>query len=138
ARQELLSNRLVVAALVFVLAMWIAAFASPEFRLNAIKAAVRYSAGFALLCVALRAKSVKQMQKFWTAAAVAAAIYALIDYFGFGFPKLFRDVEFWFEDMRRLSGSLEYPNVAAAYYAMSLPIVWTTIEKRRTRILASI
>src|SRR5262245_23446723 len=51
-RHALLSNRLVVAAAVFVVTAWIAALASSNLE-NAVKGAGRYSAGFILLCIAL-------------------------------------------------------------------------------------
>ena len=37
-----------------------------------------------------------------------------------GLPWLFRNGEFFIAQIQRLSGSFEYPNIAAAYYAMSL------------------
>lgn len=136
-RRQLIANRAIVAALLFVTVMWIAAFAGSGSMVNAAKAAARYSAGAGLLiALAVRGDTVRVRQA-WTAAAVAAAAYALLDFNGFGFPRLFRDMEFYFEDARRLSGSFEYPNAAAAYYAMSLPIVWAAIERLSWRLAAS-
>jgi hypothetical protein len=60
----------------------------------------------------------------WVAASAAAAAYALLAYAGIGLPSLFRTEEFYIGQVQRLSGSFEYPNTAAAYFAMSLPIVW--------------
>jgi hypothetical protein len=60
----------------------------------------------------------------WVTAATIAAAYALLAYAGLGMPWLFRTEEFYIGQVQRLSGSFEYPNTAAAYFAMSLPIVW--------------
>src|SRR5262249_27607747 len=58
------------------------------------------------------------------AASVAAAVYALSEQLGWSLPWLFRDTEFFIAQVQRLSGSFEYPNVAAAYFGMSIPLVW--------------
>jgi O-Antigen ligase len=62
-------------------------------------------------------------------------VYALIAHVGFGFPGLFRTDEFYIGQVRRLSGSFEYSNTAAAYFAISLPIVWWSCFRRTLRIL---
>ncbi len=132
-RRELLSNRVVVAALLFVTIMWISAVLSAE-TVNAMKAAVRYTAGVGLLCVVLQSPDTKTMRQAWTVAAMAASIYGLLDYWGYGYPILFRGMEFYAGDVRRLSGSFEYPNTAAAYYALSLPILWESTDDMRARV----
>jgi len=136
-RRVLFSHPAVVTAVLFAATTWIAAFTSSGFLENAVKGAVRYSAGVALMCIALRSKNFQQMHKLWALAAAAAAVYGVADYYGFGFPRLFRDMEFYFEDVKRLSGSFEYPNVAAAYFAMSLPVVWSVPYGKAFRIATS-
>jgi len=37
---------------------------------------------------------------------------------------LFREEEFYIAQVHRLSGSFEYPTTAAAYFAISLPVMW--------------
>src|SRR5262249_254712 len=97
---------------------------APEFHTNAIKAAVRFTAGFALLAIIRASGPKKLVTKTWVLMASLAALYALVDYAGLGLSGLFRTGEFYIGQVRRLSGSFEYPNTAAAYFAMSLPMVW--------------
>jgi hypothetical protein len=123
-RKVLVHDRLLQAAAVFVAIQWVIALLAPEFQANAIKAAIRFTAGFALLVIVRAARSGKLMTKTWAVIASLAAVYALAEYAGLGFPGLFRTGEFYIGQIRRLSGSFEYPNTAAAYFAMSLPIVW--------------
>lgn len=123
-RKDLIRDRLLQAAAVFVGVQWIAVLLAPEFHTNALKAAVRFTAGFALLAIVRVAASEKLATKVWFIASSLAAAYALIEYAGLGFPQLFRTGEFYIGQILRLSGSFEYPNTAAAYFAMSLPIVW--------------
>lgn len=122
--KALIRDRLVQAAAVFVTIQWIAALIAPEFHTNAIKAAVRFSAGLFLLAIVRASASEKLISKLWLIASAAAALYGLIEYAGFGLPWLFRMEEFYVGQVPRLSGSFEYPNTAAAYFTMSLPIVW--------------
>ncbi len=132
-RRILLAGRVIQSALVFVAIAWIAAFASDSNVANALKAAARFSAGAGLMCVLARQRDRNALRTVWAVTAVAAAVYGLLDFNGLGFPRLFREAEFYFEDTRRLSGSFEYPNTAAAYYAMSLPLVWGSIRSRPYR-----
>jgi hypothetical protein len=119
--KSLASDRLVQATAVFVALQWLAAAYAPEFHTNAFKAAARFTVGFLLVAIT---KHVAEATKAWAIAAIVAAVYALSDYSGFGLPWLFRTDEFYIGQIQRLSGSFEYPNVAATYFAMSLPIVW--------------
>jgi hypothetical protein len=122
----IIRTRAVQAGTVFVLIQWLTALFSPEFQSNAVKAAVRFSAGLFLLVISLDQQHANRrfLQSFWVCAAAGAAVYALVAYIEFGFPSLFRSEEFYIGQIQRLSGSFEYPNTAAAYFAMSLPIVW--------------
>ncbi len=123
--KSLLKQRLVQAALLFVSIQWLAALFAPEFHTNAVRAAARFSVGFLLLVIALvtnRRSSL--LTPAWIIASSAAAIYALLSYVGVGIPWLFRTEEFYIGQVQRLSASFEYPNTAAAYFAMSLPVVW--------------
>ena len=158
----IIRERAVQAAAVFVIIQWLTALFAPEFHTNAIKGAVRFSAGFLLFVIAAgrgwggvgqkiesfdqhhpgasrpssleaspcRARASRSAEEgrclrlVWTVASAAAALYALLAYAGLGFPSLFRTEEFYIGQVQRLSGSFEYPNTAAAYFAMSLPIVW--------------
>jgi len=123
-RETLAHDRLVQAAAVFVTIQWAMALIAPEFHMNAIKAAIRFTAGFALLAIIRASSSEKFVTKMWVLMGSLAAVYALVDYAGLGFSGLFRAGEFYIGQVRRSSGSFEYPNTAAAYFAMSLPIVW--------------
>src|SRR5437868_4236941 len=51
-RKTLLRQRLIQAALLFVTIQWIAALFAPEFHTNAVKAAIRFTAGLLLLIIA--------------------------------------------------------------------------------------
>jgi O-antigen ligase len=136
-RKELLRDRLVLAALLFVITQWLAALLAAEFNLNAIKAAIRVTAGLVLLSVTLCVGNRRSLLKVWSVAAVLAALYGILDYNGFGTPSLFRATDFLVGADVRLSGSFEYPNTAAAFFALSLPIVWTTIKPAWLRVFGS-
>jgi hypothetical protein len=137
-RKELLGDRLVFAALVFVSTQWLAALFAAEFKMNAIKGATRVTAGFVLFSVTVCIGNRRALLKVWSIAAVLAALYGILDYNGLGAPSLFRATEFLVGPVVRLSGSFEYPNTAAAFFALSLPIVWTTIEPAWLRVLGSL
>lgn len=122
--RKLKDDRLVQAAAIFVVIQWAAAAYAPEFHTNALKGAIRFAAGFVLLTIARLAMDRDSLMRQWSIVAGVAALYALIAHAGLGFPQLFRDEEFYIGQVRRLSGSFEYPNTAAVYFAMSLPIVW--------------
>ena len=122
--KQLASDHLVQAAVLFVAIQWLAASYAPEFHMNAFKAAIRFSAGFLLLAIVRISNNQKWISHVWVIASGVAAAYALAAYAGFGTPWLFRTEEFYIGQIQRLSGSFEYPNTAAAYFAMSLPIVW--------------
>lgn len=125
--RDLLGDRLIQAATIFVAIQWLAAAFAPEFQSNAFKGAARFTAGLLLVIIARQMGGESQTNRWlqaWAVASTVAAVYALIDYAGFGLPGLFRDQEFYIGQVQRLSGSFEYPNVAATYFAMSLPIVW--------------
>ena len=137
-RKKLFQNRLVLAALVFVVIQWLAALLSAEFSLNAIKGAVRVTAGFTLLCSTLSIRDRRGLLHVWAVSAILTALYGLADYNGFGVPGLFRETEFYVGSVLRLSGSFEYPNTAAAFLAMSLPLVWTATKSRWVCVLGSL
>src|SRR6266850_846571 len=106
----LIRQRLVQAASLFVAIQWVTAFLAPEFHTNAVKAAVRLTAGLLLLAIAFIRSSRRPetgcvFDRVWVIAASAAAAYALLSYAGFGLPWLFRDEEFYIGQVQRLSGS---------------------------------
>ena len=136
-RYRLLRHRLVITAAVFVFMQGAAALAAVEFRPNAAKGAIRVAAGFVLFCIVLCIRNRDSLMRIWCVAAGAAALYGLADYAGLGVPDLFRTAEFYFIDVLRLSGSFEYPNTAAAFFAMSLPIVWLTPRNVSVRFATS-
>src|SRR5438132_13435859 len=136
-RYRLLQYRLVITAAVFVFMQCAAALATVEFRPNAAKGAVRVVAGFVLFCIALCIRNRDSLMRVWCVAAGAAAVYGLVDYAGLGVPDLFRTAEFYFIDVLRLSGSFDYPNTAAAFFAMSLPVVWLTPKNVSVRFAIS-
>jgi hypothetical protein len=136
-RTRLIGDRLFQAAALFVAVQWLTACMAPEFQTNAIKAAVRFTAGFILLVIIRASGSERLSTRVWVVASSVAAVYALVAYAGLGFPGLFRTAEFYIGQVRRLSGSFEYPNTAAAYFSMSLPIVWWSSFGVRQRSAAA-
>ncbi len=120
-RRELVREPVVIAVVSLALVHWTSAALSEEFTVNAVKAALRVTAGVVLVCIALGSFDKKRVLLVWCVSAVAAAVYGVTDHFGFGVPHLFRMVEFWLGSVQRLSGSFEYPNTAATFFAMSLP-----------------
>jgi O-antigen ligase len=137
-REKLLRNGLVLAAILFVFTQWLAALLAPEFAANAIKGAVRMTAALTLLCATLCVRDRRGLLRIWNVSAVLAALYGILDYSGFGAPYLFREGDFYFGSAVRLSGSFEYPNTAAAFYALSLPVFWITAKAQWFRILGSL
>src|SRR5262245_52926035 len=135
-RRTLLRHRLVISTLIFVITQWLAALFSAEYTLNAIKGAVRMTAAFTLLCITLCMRDRETLLRVWGISAVAAALYAILDYTGFGVLHLFRHVDFQFGPVKRLSGSFEYPNTAAAFFGLSLPVAWATLKRQWVRIPA--
>lgn len=135
-RDALIRDRLVQAAAVFVTIQWMVALMAPEFHANAMKGAVRFTAGLLLLAIVRASASEKLISKTWVIASAAAALYGLAEYAGFGLPRLFRMEEFYIGQVQRLSGSFEYPNTAAAYFTMSLPIVWWSSFRPYLRVAA--
>jgi len=122
-RNRLASDRLVKAAALLVATQWVAAIAAQEFHTNAYKAAIRFSAGFVLFVIVRSLEDRDRIYRIWGIAAAAAAAYALAAYAGLSAAWLFRGEEFYIGQVRRLSGSFEYPNTAAIYYGMSLAIL---------------
>jgi len=137
-RQRLLGERLVLAAFLFVCVQWLSALLAPEFAANAAKAAVRVTAGFIILCVSLCVRNSLGLKRTLAVSAVAAALYGMVDLAGYGRPQLFRDVNFYYANVTRLSGSFEYPNIAAAFFALSLPIVISAAGPRWFRITGTL
>src|ERR1700733_6847773 len=76
-RQKLKADRLVQAAAFFVATQWMAAFFAPEFNDNAWKGAIRFTAGFMLLAMALLISDGKPVQRIWAITSFCAAVYAL-------------------------------------------------------------
>ncbi len=114
-----------IAALAFGGVAAISLLASGPYLANSAKAVVRIAAGIYLLAVALTCPRAKPLASVWCGAAVLASVYAIADFAGFGLAGVFRDQEFYVGTVQRLSGSFEYPNAAAAYFAMSLPLLWS-------------
>ena len=125
----LVREPVVIAAVVVSLVYWISAALSEEFTINAVKSAIRVTVGVVLVCMALRSVVKKRVLLVWCASAVTAAVYGVLDHLGFAFPQLFRIYEFWLGSVQRLSGSFEYPNTAATFFAMSLPLVWMVPQR---------
>src|SRR5262249_6680186 len=94
--KHLLSDRLARAAAIFIGVEWLAAIYAPEFHTNAVKAATRLTAGLLLIVISKRLSDTtsgyvsKHVLTTWTIVSAGAAAYALSDYAGFGFPRLFR------------------------------------------------
>ena len=137
-RGRLLRDRLIIAAFGFVLTQWITALAAPEFTSNAINGAIRATAGFILLSATLCVRDPCRFFPIWTWTATLAGLYGLLDYAGFGIRGLFHETDFFVGPILRLSGSFEYPNTAAAFFGLSLPIVWTGTKSRWLRIVESL
>ena len=136
-RKRLLHDRLIQCAALFVGIQWLAAAYAPEFHANTFKAAARFTAGALLLAICSISSKQKLVQRAWAISATVAAVYALIAYTGFGMTALFRTEEFYIGQIQRLSGSFEYPNTAAAYFAMSLPIVWWSSLRTAVRAISA-
>ena len=81
---------------------WTSAALSEEFTINAVKSAIRVTAGVVLVCMALRSVDKKRVLLVWCASAVTAAVYGVADHLGFAFPQLFRVYEFWLGSIRTL------------------------------------
>ena len=123
-RRELTGTKVVIAAAGLLAVYVLSSIASGEYSENSAKAILRMGAGLALLTIALTSPYRQPVFLAWTFAAVAAAVYGISDFLGFGFPDWFRTGDYYVGTVTRLSGSFEYPNVAAAYFALSLPFVW--------------
>src|SRR5262245_25764244 len=137
-RNILIRHRLVLAAFVFVCTQWLAALLAAEFTGNAIKAAVRVTAGFTLLCATICVRERQRLFQIWRVSASVAGLYGLLDYAGLGVVRLFRDHYFYLGTIARLSGSFEYPNTAGDFLALSLPIIWFASRHRWLRIAGSL
>jgi hypothetical protein len=131
-RYELFTG-VVIAAAVFAATQWIAAAAAPDFFSNAAKAALRVTAGVILMAAAAVSRNKDEMLRVWVVGALAAAVYALAAHAGFGVPALFRTEEFYRGAVQRLSGSFDYPNTAAAFFAMTIPLVWMVFRNPAAR-----
>src|SRR3954453_14974964 len=107
-------DRLVQSAALFVAIEWSSAYFAPEFSGNAVKGAIRFTAAATLLVMAKLLPGWRPMQRIWAITSLAAAVYALSAQAGMGLPWLFRNGEFFIAQIPRLSGSFEYPNIAAA------------------------
>ncbi len=138
-RKKLFRDRLVILAAVFASTQWLAAAFAGELWANSMKGALRTTAGVSLLWIAMCHRTSRNtLLRLWSFAAIAAAAYGLLEYAGAGMPDLFRDREFYFGVTPRLSGSFEYPTTAAAFYAISLPILWLIPNAAVLRIAGSV
>jgi len=140
SRKHILHDRLIQFALLFVAIQWLAAAYAPEFHTNASKAAARFTAGALLLAIARASSKHKSIVHAWSVSAAIAAVYGLAAYVGFSpaaVASLFRTEEFYIGQIQRLSGSFEYPNTAAAYFAMSLPIVWWSSFRPAVKVVTA-
>jgi hypothetical protein len=90
-----------------------------------------------VLAIARLSNKHKLIGSTWAISASAAAVYALVAYAGLGATSLFRTEEFYIGQIQRLSGSFEYPNTAAAYFAMSLPFVWWSSFRQAVKKISS-
>jgi O-Antigen ligase len=136
-RTNLLRDRVTQLACLFVAIQWLAAAYAPEFHANTSKAAARFTAGLILLAIAKVFNKQEAIGRTWAISSTVAALYALIAYAGFGATSLFRTEEFYLGPIQRLSGSFEYPNTAAAYFAMSLPFVWWSSFRKAVKTLSA-
>ena len=123
--RQLVSDRLILAGSAFVAVFWLSATLAADYQENAFRGAIRVTCGWLLLCVASRAVRRDQLERVWCWTAVAASVYGIADYMGLGLRSFFHMENFWVGEFMRLSGSFEYPNTAAAFFAMSLPMVWS-------------
>jgi O-Antigen ligase len=137
-REKLKADRVMQAAALLIAIQWAVAFFAPEFNGNAWKGAMRFSIGLALMAMARLLPDRNFALRVWAITAFVAAVYALMAQEGLSVSWLFRDREFFVAQIQRLSGSFEYPNIAAAYFALSLPIVWWTPLPRAFRRTAAV
>jgi O-antigen ligase len=133
-RKKLMHDRLVLAALAFVLVQWAAALLAPEFNGNAVKGAIRTTVGLTLLCAVLCTRNRRGLMSTFAVSSILAAFYGILDYAGLAIPHLFHEADFYAGAISRLSGSFEYPTTAAAFFALSLPVVWASGLSRWVRV----
>ena len=136
-RRELLQHRVVFAGCIFLLVCSLSALAS-DYPDNAAKGVVRIAAGLVLFAIALTSRDRNGVLWTWGIAAVAASAYGTLDFLGLGFPDLFRVGDYYLGTVTRLSGSFEYPTTAAAYFALSIPLVWALAGGKRWWIGAAV
>lgn len=127
-RRDLLRDRALLAGGVFLVVCLLSALASEDLA-NAVRGVARIATGLCLFAVARLSWERFRILKVWSIAAALAAGYGILDYLGFGLGALFRAGDFFVGTVPRLSGSFEYPTTAAAYFAMSLPVVWWTTRR---------
>jgi len=129
----LLPGGLVGALLCLVVTQTLAAALAPEFRLNAIRAAIKTDFGVVLLVAAADlARKKKTSAEDLSLRALAAlsltgSCVALIgwgDFAGIGFSQriveIFQPDRFWLMDRARLHSTMEYPNTAGYFLAACL------------------
>ncbi len=136
-RRMLFERKVVIAGAAFLMVCVASALLADELD-NSLKVVARFGAGLVLLSIALTSSARKKVVAVWSVSAVVAATYGLVDSLGFGFPELFRTGEYFLGTVTRLSGSFEYPTTAAAYFAMSIPLIWSVRLPRAWRILGSL
>jgi hypothetical protein len=133
-RKTLIRNRLVLAAGLLTLVYWTSALVAPEFRPNAIAGATRLTIGLTLMMMVIAHEQKALLLRVWYGSAIAAALYALAEYAGLVGSTLFRSEDFYVGTTQRLTASFEYPNTAAAFFAISLPLVWLIPSRTSIRL----
>ena len=123
-RRELAQTKVVIAVACLLGVYALSSVVSGDYLENSFKAVIRVSAGLILLSIALTSNDRQTVCRAWSFAAMAAAAYGISDFLGFGFSDVFRAGDYYVGTITRLSGSFEYPNAAAAYFALSLPLIW--------------
>lgn len=135
-----------VAGLLFVGATFLSALLAPEFRANALKAALRTSSGIGLtLAVVFTTRQMEASRKLAVALVAGALVAAAL-----GLTEIANASELeWLNVLRiaptvagpflRLSGPFDYANQAAMYFEATLPLllalVWLAWQGER-RVLA--
>jgi len=127
-------SRLLAGALALAVVFWLSAIVADADRGTAFLGAARITAGVLVAAVVFRQGS-DRMLTLWSGTSVAASVLALADFFVWPFATgWFRTDDFFVGGAERLSATFEYPNTAAAYFALSLPILWLSTPNRTLRL----
>ena len=127
-------ERFVIASGTLVLIFWASVLLAEDFVPNTINGAMRVTAGALLGLIAFRAHNRVRVLAVWCVSSGVAASWALAEYMEVVSSYLFRDEEFYLATAQRLSGTFEYPNTAAAFLAMSLPLMWLVPRRTHWRV----